>query len=307
MFKIVAKPGLFLLFAGFLNSFAIADDFPTVQLEKGGRKILIVGSAHLGEKLPVVRKDLSKLIKGSDGVCFESDPAGTEAANQVATELAFSKKDRSLSQRIGSDLIDILSKRLAKFKLDKAAMESLTPFVIAGLIPRTIPELDSVYSKLSLENSPDVALGLIAQRAKKRFFGLETKDQFMESVDSITDDEWRKYILLLLATVDCQVCRAKYIENSIAATHLDSNPNHNFNKMSEAVSWNANLQQLHYKLLFTHRNPIFAQSIDTIAFKEKKCNVVIIGAAHLGGHDGIINILLRSGYRQTASSAPPYN
>lgn len=128
----------------------------------------------------------------------------------------------------------------------------------------------------------------VAYNAGKRFFPLESVEEQLQAYENITYHNFKEYSLSTLSLS----------QENILQTYLhgDIDNMRQMLKAQLAVSGNA------YNLLITNRNITMANGIDTLCRKQGL--FVAVGAAHLAGPEGIIQLLKNKGYtlRQVLAS-----
>lgn len=128
----------------------------------------------------------------------------------------------------------------------------------------------------------------IAYNSGKLFFPLETVEAQLEAYENITYTNFRDYSINALI----------FSQENVLNTYLqgDIESMRQLLKTQLAVSGNA------YNLLITNRNQIMAAGIDSLC--KKHGLFIAVGAAHLAGPEGIIQLLKNKGYtvRQVAAT-----
>ncbi len=120
----------------------------------------------------------------------------------------------------------------------------------------------------------------VAYNAHKRFFPLESVEEQLEAYENITYHNFKEYSLNTLSLS----------QENILQTYLtgDIENMREMLKSQLAISGNA------YNLLITNRNIIMANGIDSLCRKQGL--FVAVGAAHLAGPEGIIQLLRNKGF-----------
>jgi len=127
----------------------------------------------------------------------------------------------------------------------------------------------------------------IAYNAGKKFFPLETVEDQLQAYENITYNNFRDYSINTLAMSQENILQT-YLQGDIENMRQ-------MLKSQLAMSMNA------YNLLITNRNIIMANGIDTLCRKQGL--FIAVGAAHLAGTEGIIQLLKSKGYTVRQVSA----
>lgn len=127
----------------------------------------------------------------------------------------------------------------------------------------------------------------VAYNAGKRFFPLESVEDQLEAYENITYHNFREYSINALSMS----------QENILQTYLrgDIENMRQMLRSQLAISGNA------YNLLITNRNIVMANGIDSLCRKQGL--FVAVGAAHLAGPEGIIQLLRNKGLNVRQVSA----
>ena len=126
----------------------------------------------------------------------------------------------------------------------------------------------------------DAYLQQIAYNSKKKFFALETVQEQLVAYENITYSSQKEYNFGKL-TIGKDYSLETYQNGDIEGIRM-------MLKAQLSVSGNA------YNLIITNRNIVMANGIDTLIRKQSA--FIGIGAAHLAGEEGVIQLLRNKGY-----------
>ncbi len=120
----------------------------------------------------------------------------------------------------------------------------------------------------------------IAYNSGKKFFPLESVQSQMDAYENITYQNYKQFSISTLSLSEENILQT-YLRGDIEQMRQSL-------KAQLAVSANA------YNLLITNRNVLMAKGIDSLC--KKHSLFVAVGAAHLAGKEGIIQLLKNKGY-----------
>jgi uncharacterized protein YbaP (TraB family) len=120
----------------------------------------------------------------------------------------------------------------------------------------------------------------IAYNSGKKFFPLESVQSQMDAYENITYHNYKEFSISTLSLSEENILQT-YLSGDIETMRQSL-------KAQLAVSANA------YNLLITNRNVLMAKGIDSLCRKHSL--FVAVGAAHLAGKEGIIQLLKNKGY-----------
>ena len=120
----------------------------------------------------------------------------------------------------------------------------------------------------------------IAYNSGKKFFPLESVQSQLDAFENITYQNYKQFSFSTLSLTEENILQT-YLSGDIETMRQSL-------KSQLAVSANA------YNLLITNRNILMAKGIDSLSRKQSL--FVAVGAAHLAGKEGIIQLLKNKGF-----------
>ena len=128
-------------------------------------------------------------------------------------------------------------------------------------------------------------------QGRKKIQGLETVEFQMDLFESMTAEEGEKFLLYTLQEIDQE---KKYLNDIVAYwARGDVAPIEKI--LTEIFESQPELENINRKLL-DDRNRGMVETIEALLGKDQ-IHFIVVGAAHLIGEEGIIEILERKGYR----------
>lgn len=272
----------------------LALEFPLVQVEKEGHSTLLLGSSHVGTANPLRRKDIDQIVKGRKSVCFETDPTDVATVQKVSKVVFANPTGSNLRDRLGGELYAKVEKQLSWASKSGIPIGPMSPYTAGTLLTMSMPRLRATLSALKPEESLDAEILSVARNSGLIVNGIENSDALVNSFSTISNDEWKQYISGLISILDCPSCASAFEENMIKAFSPNSNPEAAFSYANIAFSQNRNAAAIYNKFFYSSRNANLAQNI-SLALDRKSCDIVAIGAGHLGGHSGVLVQLKKRG------------
>ncbi len=241
----------------------------------------VFGTMHSADpRVAHLSPESEQAFGSSRSFCAEANLDGT--ALMTVGQRMFSSDGRSLDAILGPDLFGRIAPMLAQRGLPADFLPMLRPWVV--LLTLGIPTSVSSDSGTIL----DVDLMQRAEAAGKEVCGLETLDEQIDSVEKMPE---RDQIAHIRAAADeagsLEAMYAKAIELYVRGDLAG---------LRGLESGNGDDAELSRRLI-DQRNVRMA---DRIAPRARKGGVfVAIGAAHLGGEQGVLALLERRGFRVT--------
>jgi uncharacterized protein YbaP (TraB family) len=127
-----------------------------------------------------------------------------------------------------------------------------------------------------------------ARAAGKAIIGLETAESQIDRLDKMSDSLQEQLLLSSLSEADTARNSLKSI---VAAWQRGDNMELEKTLLSDFTQYPAA-----YKSLIVERNQNWLPQIDACLARPQPC-MVVVGAAHLVGPDGLLTLLQRKGYR----------
>jgi uncharacterized protein YbaP (TraB family) len=249
--------------------------------------LYLLGSVHvLSRKSYPLKPALNRAFDDSKCVVFEIDLTRfTKTSFQREfRQTAFYPAGESLSQKVSPETLKLLKEVLPFYGLTLNRVERLKPWFIAEWLSSRTLEMAGFSESLGI----DVYFFRKARAAGKPVLGLETLRDQARIFDHFSDEENESYLvgtLATLATYPAATSRlvAAWREGDVRA--LDEILNHD--KNSDPVT---------HKALFSERNSKWLPEIEALTQKNENY-LVIVGAGHLVGDDGVVAQLRQNGYR----------
>lgn len=254
------------------------------KVEKDGKTLYLGGSVH-------VAKDKYKFTKPIEKAFDES--------TVLATEVIMSNIENSIDDNIrkafyfpqGDNLFNHLSKEneikvrgfIRELNLNEAELIKFKPW-LAGT---TISQMQ--YSKAGISGNKGIDMYFTdkALKTHKKLDELETAKFQFDMFGSLTYEEQEKAHITTLKSTKETIEEVNKLSDSIIKGDIDS-------LNTELKSMDKNDKS--YKTVILDRNINMANKIDQLIKNDEKY-FVVVGAAHVVGDDGLVNLLTQKGYK----------
>jgi len=248
--------------------------------------LYLLGSVHvLSQKNYPLKPALNRAFDDSQRVVFEIDlnRFTTTSFQQEFRRTALYPPGQSLSKKISPETAELLNEVLPVYGLTLKRVERLRPWFIAEWLSSRTLEMAGFSESLGV----DIYFFRKAQATGKPVLGLETLRDQAQIFDHFSDEENERYLVGTLATL------ANYplsIGRLVTAWR-----NGNVALLDEILNQDRHSDPATHKALFSERNTKWLPEIEALARKNENY-LIIVGAGHLVGDDGVVAQLKRAGY-----------
>lgn len=269
---------------------------------KGDRTLHIIGTKHTGDRrmAPIMRR-LRPIIAGADALLLEVSSHVAEASFEdfgVFRDYMLLPRDQSLRAMMTDVGWDRLARRLAAEGLDPRRLDRLQPWFASDLLNEVL--CVSPLPRFRGRGLDD-RIERVAIRNRVPIGSLETVDQSLSALLAIPQRDHVRMMELDLArhadgdTVTVHRLDPAYFEEEVGQILVMSRWSLHFEHDAPV----AELDRLHgrlYSAILTQRNRNW---MPVLLKTEGQTIVAAMGAAHLPGHDGVLNLLKAQGYTLT--------
>jgi len=209
--------------------------------------------------------------------------AGAEALLESDAQLTTLPEGQTLAAAVGPRLYAQLLARARPLGLEPEILEHFQPWFAALMVQ----QMELAKSGFDAAAGVDEQFALMAQGDHKPILGLETVDEQLGLFAHLSLEQQRQFLRSTLQDSDSAesetdaVVRAWQRGDTLKLEQL----------LREGTQESPEL----YRLLTTERNRRWLPKITALLNGDDNC-LVIVGALHLIGHDGVIELLQRQGY-----------
>jgi uncharacterized protein YbaP (TraB family) len=249
--------------------------------------VYLLGSIHLFKKenYPLNAK-IENAFDQSDVLAVEANITDVGKVDvQKLMEIAFYPEDETLEKHVSRETYEFVIKELGGLGIPPELVNKQKPWFLAVTL--------EAFELLKLGYTPDSGIDmyfLSKAKGKKRIIELESLDDQLNLLSRLSDQDQE---LFLLSTVKDLDRLSKEMDRLIKAwTSGETKSVESI--LTKGVTEDRRLSSIYEKLVY-ERNGGMASRIEDL-LKTKEAYFVVVGAGHLVGDRGMIEILKRRGY-----------
>jgi uncharacterized protein YbaP (TraB family) len=256
------------------------------QVRSNKSNIYILGSIHFLKKDNYPLKNaIEKAFDGSQKLVFEIDLKSTDAATvqRVTLEKGAHRDGTTLQQNISPETYSFAEKRAKELGIDIRALSPLKPWLVA----LTLTTLKLQKLGFSPNSGVDRYLAERAIKSGKATAGLETAAFQIGLLDQLSKPDQEALLRQTLTEMELLEKSLDRIVHSWASGDVQS--------LEEVLlSGMRGYPEVHQKII-VDRNQRWLPQIEKM-LEESETTLVVVGAAHLVGKEGVIELLKARGY-----------
>lgn len=258
------------------------------ELNHGTKKIYLLGSIH------VAKQDLFPLKQPIEAAYHHADAIAVEVDLNKASRImplllqqhAFLPPEKSVADIVSPDTTALLQKHLKKIRLDFERVKQMKPWYLSILISNISLERIGARSYLGI----DQYFTSRAYRDRKEIVELEGAAAQLQMLDSLPFSE-QEYLMRSAILDDA---RMETVFGEMVTLWRNGDIQGLATFFEEELAGYPELKAFNHKLI-TQRNKTLTEKIVEL-MQRNETLLVIIGAAHFTGPDGIIKRLEKRGF-----------
>jgi uncharacterized protein len=267
---------------------ARADDAHHILWQVKGRHntVYLLGSVHMLKAADsALPSEALRAYAASKVLVMEVDlnGAGAESLLESGAELETLPEGQTLAQAVGPQLYAQLLARAQPLGLDPDIISHFQPWFAALMLQ----QLELAQSGFDAAAGVDEQFALMAQADQKPIIGLETVDEQLGFFAQLSLEQQRQFLRSTLQDSDSAESESNAIVS--AWQHGDTV------KLEQLLREGSKESPDLYRLLTTERNRRWLPKITQLLNGDDNY-LVVVGALHLIGHDGVIELLQRQGF-----------
>jgi len=258
---------------------------PLWELEGTRNQVRLLGSVHLlrAKDYPLPRA-LNKAYEDAEIIVMEADLSQQDAMQmqQIVQKLAVDPRGRGLSDLIGAGAYRQVSARMAGINMDISLFQPYEPWFAA----LQITQLRMLQLGFDMSYGVDMHYTQRAQQDGKRIIGLETVEEQLRLMDSLSSKAQQAF---LLQTVE----EAQSIESSMDGILRAWRRGDARGLEREMLKGMQDQPDLYRRIIVT-RNRDWTRSIRAYA-NDSQDYLIVVGTLHLVGPDSVLKMLEDAG------------
>lgn len=248
----------------------------------GEKASYLFGTIHVGDESIVdLPEPVEEALAGSRSFVMEAVP-DAEQSMQLSSMMFFSD-GRSLKELVSGDMFERITTIMRSYHLPEQAVLAMKPW--AAFVTMSYPAdlrkiLDLVLMETALDNGAGVH-GLETLREQGELFNqMPLEDQIRLLADTVCHYD--------TVEKDFEIMKSLYLKQDIKGLYVHG--------QSHAFDDNSAYESLTKRILH-ERNHTMVERMQP--YLEEGAAFIAVGAMHLPGEDGILNLLAERGYRIT--------
>lgn len=267
---------------------------PVWRIDGGNGRLWLAGSVHiLKSTLYPLAQAFESAFADADRIALEIDPLRmVEADRRLAMQTAITASPDSVRHALGDRRLASLAPLMQRHGIQPASILSMKPAILATQI--------SIAELAALGYMPDQGIDLhFAKRAReqgKPVLELETVEQQMQVLAGGPLDV---QVMLLDETLK-QTPRLQQMISALLRAWLAGDADSLYNLMTSDYSGNKALETYGRRIIDDRNHAMFSTIKPWLG--EDVTTLVIVGAGHLGGPEGLLRLFETAGYTITGYS-----
>lgn len=254
-----------------------------------GARLTLVGSIHMGKSggLPIPPA-VDAAFARADALVVEVDVGAVDAGQmqQAMMRLGMLPPERSLRQELGPELWARLETRLSAVGLPPAGVDRLRPWVVSMMLPM----LELAKAGYAPESGVDKHF-LDRARGKKAIVELESAEGQLQMLAGFDETLQRSMLQEQLEEQRSADALVESFAQAWRAGDADAMVTHLF-----ADAGKPEYKDLYERLFFARNRQMF-ERMRALLDQTGRTHFVVVGAGHVVGKDGLVDLFTRAGYR----------
>jgi uncharacterized protein YbaP (TraB family) len=249
--------------------------------------VYILGSIHYMKKdmYPLDRR-IEEAFERSDVLAVEANINDISQSDiQKFMESAFYKGDDSLEKHISGETYTLVQKEFHEAGMPAVFLNKQKPWFLA----LTLTSLKLI--QLGFDPKYGLDVYFLSKSSGKKIIELESTDYQIKLLSGFSDTEQETFLLYTIKEVNSLKKDLSTLENAWKSGDADTMET----LIMKSVGIDGDMARIYEKILYERNSRMAARIEDFLKSGDKY--FVVIGAGHLIGKRGIIDILRRKGYR----------
>ena len=256
------------------------------RVSSGKNSVYLLGSLHLlkRENYPL-HEAIEKAFEDSQTLVLEVDM--NSMTDPTTQQMMLSKgmlpQGESLDKRISQATYELAEEKTKELGLDILAFRQLKPWFFA--MTMTLIKLKTLG--FNPQDGLDIYLFSRAKESGKKILGFETFRQQLEMLDTLSTVNQDKLLCQTFKDLDILESKMDMILKAWSTGDIEG--------LESIMLESFNDYPVLFEKLITERNKNWVKKIESY-LKDKSNYMVVVGAAHLAGKQGILELLKKKGY-----------
>lgn len=260
------------------------------QITSKQNVVYVLGSVHVGNStLYPLNKTIENAFNQSSVLAVEADATDAQAMMATMATALYTPPD-NISNHLPKDLIVRMQKILPNYSLPMEAVQMMKPYMAAMVL--TLAE--SARLGYTAEHGIDLHFINRAKTDQKKIIELESADSQMRMMDSLSAKEQTAMLKHTLINIE----KNKVADELTAmfSAWQQGDPVQLAKVTDASLAEVPELQSVFNEKMILARNKTMAEKIEAF-LQNKETYFVVVGAMHLTGEQGIINLLRKKNFQ----------
>jgi uncharacterized protein YbaP (TraB family) len=256
------------------------------EVQGDHNRVYLLGSIHvLSKQAYPLKPALERAFDDANQVVFEIDLTRftQKSFKKEFSRTAFYPSGQSLSKKLTPRTIELLKRVLPLYGLSLKKVERLKPWFVAEALSSRTLETAGFSDQLGI----DLYFYHKAEAAGKPVLGLETLRDQAEIFAQFNDEQNEQYLLSTLSGLPEYAAMIRQLVNAWKDGDTQM--------LDRLLNQDKQADPATHDALFARRNSRWLPEIERFAH-ENGNYLIIVGAGHLVGDDGVVSQLRRAGY-----------
>ncbi len=258
------------------------------KIQSETNTVYVLGSIHFSKKeIYPLQQEIENAFDRSDFLVVEAKVNDIGKADiQKLIGDAIYPGDDSLKKHVSAETYERVKKEIGKLGIPTELIEKQKPWFLA----MTLIALESI--RLGLDPKLGIDIHFLSKaEGKKKILELESLDYQINLLSGFSEKDQELFLLYTLK--DMNIMEQELDKMIQAWTSGDTKAMESL--MTKGVSEDRSLSSIYEKLIYERNRKMALKIRDFL--KTKETYFIVVGAGHLVGSEGIIELLKRDGYR----------
>ena len=279
--------GLLLLWQSCAATGQLGESRATLWKVQGDHNsVYLLGSIHvLSKQAYPLKAVLERAFDDANQVAFEIDLTRftRKSFKEEFSRTAYYPPGQSLSKKLTPRTIELLNRILPLYGWSLQKVEHVKPWFLAEALSSRTLEMAGFSDQFGI----DLYFYRKAKAAGKPVLGLETLRDQAEIFDRFNDEQNEQYLLSTLSGLPAYAEMIRQLVNAWRDGDVES--------LDRLLNQDQKADPATHDVLFSRRNSKWVPEIERFAHGDANY-LIIVGAGHLVGVDGVVAQLRRAGY-----------
>ena len=260
------------------------------QITSKQNVVYVLGSVHVGDSsLYPLNESIEDAFNKSSVLVIEADATDAQAMMGAMMTALYTPPD-NINNHLPQDLIVRMQKILPKYSLPMEAVQMMKPYMAAMML--TLSE--SARLGYAPEQGIDLHFINRAKTDQKKIIELESVDSQMRMMDSLTAKEQTAMFKHTLISIEKNKVGDEL--KAMFSAWKQGDPVQLAKVAGASLAEVPELQAVFNEKMIVSRNKTMAAKVEGF-LQNKETYFVVVGAMHLTGEQGIINLLRKKNFQ----------